>query len=172
MHLHLVLTHDHSNKKKGYSLSITSSDSVSEKASQAQPGSRAARREKRCSCENLHDKECVYFCHIGIVWVNTPRQVVPYGVGSLPVRLKRDVGRCVCANSSDTRCLQFCKASHLLKEQVGITPFKRMFPSKSRGKYEWNLRNSVSVRKDLGGKKKLKYLKAESFEGQTPFVMQ
>ncbi|KAL7887895.1 hypothetical protein AOLI_G00028690 [Acnodon oligacanthus] len=34
---------------------------------------RAQRREKRCSCENLKDKECVYFCHIGIVWINTPR---------------------------------------------------------------------------------------------------
>uniref|UniRef100_A0A8C8DAG1 Endothelin-like toxin domain-containing protein n=1 Tax=Oryzias sinensis TaxID=183150 RepID=A0A8C8DAG1_9TELE len=31
------------------------------------------RREKRCSCENQKDKECIFFCHIGIVWVNTPR---------------------------------------------------------------------------------------------------
>ncbi|AWP20490.1 putative endothelin-1-like [Scophthalmus maximus] len=33
----------------------------------------AHRREKRCSCENQKDKECIFFCHIGIVWVNTPR---------------------------------------------------------------------------------------------------
>lgn len=32
-------------------------------------------RERRCSCENLKDKECVYFCHIGIVWVDTPRYI-------------------------------------------------------------------------------------------------
>lgn len=34
---------------------------------------KAQHREKRCSCENLKDRECVYFCHIGIVWINTPR---------------------------------------------------------------------------------------------------
>lgn len=33
----------------------------------------AHRRDKRCSCENQKDKECIFFCHIGIVWVNTPR---------------------------------------------------------------------------------------------------
>ncbi|KAI4792948.1 hypothetical protein KUCAC02_033027 [Chaenocephalus aceratus] len=32
----------------------------------------AHRRVKRCSCENQKDKECIFFCHIGIVWVNTP----------------------------------------------------------------------------------------------------
>lgn len=37
----------------------------------------APRREKRCSCENQKDKECIFFCHIGIVWVNTPRSVPP-----------------------------------------------------------------------------------------------
>ncbi|CAL8392412.1 unnamed protein product [Arctogadus glacialis] len=34
---------------------------------------KAHRREKRCSCENPRDKECVYFCHVGILWINTPR---------------------------------------------------------------------------------------------------
>ncbi|XP_056619752.1 endothelin-2 [Triplophysa dalaica] len=66
------------------------------------------RRVKRCSCENLKDKECVYFCHIGIVWVDTPSQVVPYGVGSLQVRLRRDVKRCFCRDKRDSKCLQFC----------------------------------------------------------------
>ncbi|KAG9347537.1 hypothetical protein JZ751_005105, partial [Albula glossodonta] len=108
-----------------------------ESSSQAQLRDRPAHREKRCSCENLKDKECVYFCHIGIVWVNTPGQVVPYGVG-FPVRLKRAIWRCACANSSDSQCLQFCSvpASHLLKEQVRSAPFKRIFPSKSREKYK------------------------------------
>ncbi|RXM92136.1 Endothelin-2 [Acipenser ruthenus] len=29
-------------------------------------------REKRCSCNNWHDKECIYFCHLDIIWINTP----------------------------------------------------------------------------------------------------
>ncbi|XP_041721965.1 endothelin-1-like isoform X2 [Coregonus clupeaformis] len=77
---------------------------------------RPLRREKRCSCENLNDKECVYFCHIGIVWVNTPSQVVPYGVGSFPVRLRREVGRCFCVKRNDFECLHFCFALDTLKE--------------------------------------------------------
>uniref|UniRef100_A0A674E436 Si:ch211-202p1.5 n=1 Tax=Salmo trutta TaxID=8032 RepID=A0A674E436_SALTR len=77
---------------------------------------RPLRREKRCSCENLNDKECVYFCHIGIVWVNTPSQVVPYGVGSFPVRLRREVGRCFCLKRNDFECLHFCSALRTLKE--------------------------------------------------------
>ncbi|XP_056125415.1 endothelin-1 [Rhinichthys klamathensis goyatoka] len=65
-------------------------------------------RERRCSCENLKDKECVYFCHIGIVWVDTPSQVIPYGVGSLQMRLRRDMERCHCAHRRDTKCVRFC----------------------------------------------------------------
>lgn len=30
-------------------------------------------RTKRCSCNNWDDKECVYFCHLDIIWINTPR---------------------------------------------------------------------------------------------------
>uniref|UniRef100_A0A3Q3X564 Endothelin-like toxin domain-containing protein n=1 Tax=Mola mola TaxID=94237 RepID=A0A3Q3X564_MOLML len=66
----------------------------------------AHRREKRCSCENQKDKECIFFCHIGIVWVNAPSHVVPYGFGS--ARLRRDLGRCLCANTQDGGCLRFC----------------------------------------------------------------
>lgn len=29
-------------------------------------------RNKRCSCATFLDKECVYFCHLDIIWVNTP----------------------------------------------------------------------------------------------------
>ncbi|KAK3506924.1 hypothetical protein QTP70_031221, partial [Hemibagrus guttatus] len=46
--------------------------SQARRASPSQLGSKPPYREKRCSCENLKDRECVYFCHIGIVWVNTP----------------------------------------------------------------------------------------------------
>jgi len=30
-------------------------------------------RTKRCSCNSWLDKECIYFCHLDIIWVNTPR---------------------------------------------------------------------------------------------------
>ncbi|XP_028808988.1 endothelin-3-like [Denticeps clupeoides] len=68
--------------------------------------SQVHQRAKRCSCENLKDKECVFYCHIGIVWVNTPSQVVPYGVGSL--RLKRGAPRCLCEQENDADCQRFC----------------------------------------------------------------
>lgn len=29
-------------------------------------------RSKRCSCNSWLDKECIYFCHLDIIWVNTP----------------------------------------------------------------------------------------------------
>ncbi|XP_034017810.1 endothelin-2 [Thalassophryne amazonica] len=68
----------------------------------------AQQRAKRCSCENSNDKECVYFCHIGIVWVNTPSHVVPYGFGS--VRFRRDLGRCLCTDTQDVECTSFCSS--------------------------------------------------------------
>lgn len=30
-------------------------------------------RTKRCACSSLMDSECHYFCHLDIIWVNTPR---------------------------------------------------------------------------------------------------
>ncbi|XP_054618353.1 endothelin-2 [Dunckerocampus dactyliophorus] len=63
-------------------------------------------RARRCSCENHKDKECIFFCHIGIVWVNTPSDVVPYGFGS--GRLRREVGRCTCTHVRDIHCMGFC----------------------------------------------------------------
>lgn len=30
-------------------------------------------RPKRCACSSLMDSECHYFCHLDIIWVNTPR---------------------------------------------------------------------------------------------------
>lgn len=60
-----------------YSTAFTASLQVPESHTQRglspQLSHKAHDREKRCSCENLKDRECVYFCHIGIVWVNTPR---------------------------------------------------------------------------------------------------
>lgn len=34
------------------------------------PGAR--RRAKRCTCYTYKDKECVYYCHLDIIWINTP----------------------------------------------------------------------------------------------------
>ncbi|XP_028673167.1 endothelin-1 [Erpetoichthys calabaricus] len=74
-------------------------------------------RSKRCSCSSLLDKECVYFCHLDIIWVNTPEHTVSYGLGS-PPRNKRSLhrfaadkleSRCLCANPADRRCSSFCQ---------------------------------------------------------------
>ncbi len=32
----------------------------------------ARRRVKRCTCYTYKDKECVYYCHLDIIWINTP----------------------------------------------------------------------------------------------------
>ncbi|KAF3833609.1 hypothetical protein F7725_024813 [Dissostichus mawsoni] len=34
-------------------------------------------RTKRCSCNSWDDKECIYFCHLDIIWVNTPSSEKP-----------------------------------------------------------------------------------------------
>lgn len=30
------------------------------------------KRAKRCTCYTYKDKECVYYCHLDIIWINTP----------------------------------------------------------------------------------------------------
>lgn len=51
----------------------TGAESGGEKPSPSAPW--RPRRTKRCSCSSLMDKECVYFCHLDIIWVNTPEWV-------------------------------------------------------------------------------------------------
>uniref|UniRef100_A0A667ZRX8 Endothelin-1 n=1 Tax=Myripristis murdjan TaxID=586833 RepID=A0A667ZRX8_9TELE len=77
-------------------------------------------RTKRCSCATFLDKECVYFCHLDIIWVNTPERVVSYGLGNAP-RMRRAVAdsmatdsglRCKCLRENDQTCTSFC---HLLR---------------------------------------------------------
>lgn len=77
-------------------------------------------RTKRCSCATFLDKECVYFCHLDIIWVNTPERTVSYGLGSAP-RKKRSLEkplpltrtqqkrRCQCVDKEDSTCLMFCQ---------------------------------------------------------------
>ncbi|CAJ1077760.1 endothelin-1 [Xyrichtys novacula] len=104
----------------------------------------AHRREKRCSCENQKDKECIFFCHIGIVWVNTPSHVVPYGFGS--VRLRRELGRCLCTASQDTECLSFCSA-HTQTEVDGAL-VDRKSDKRSKGNWEalWEKRSRHALK--------------------------
>uniref|UniRef100_A0A8B9JJ22 Endothelin 2 n=1 Tax=Astyanax mexicanus TaxID=7994 RepID=A0A8B9JJ22_ASTMX len=68
-------------------------------------------RTKRCSCNNWMDKECIYFCHLDIIWVNTPSKITPYGLGSPLSRRRRSTKRCECANPSDATCSSFCHTS-------------------------------------------------------------
>ncbi|XP_034016995.1 endothelin-1 isoform X2 [Thalassophryne amazonica] len=71
-------------------------------------------RTKRCSCATFLDKECVYFCHLDIIWVNTPERVVSYGLGSAP-RMRRALSdsrsapRCRCLHENDSACTKFCQ---------------------------------------------------------------
>lgn len=89
-------------------------------------------RPKRCTCYSYRDKECVYYCHLDIIWINTPERTVPYGMSSYigPLRLKRAAGptarepeeeeeveeggasqRCVCVGlKSDHQCRDFCQS--------------------------------------------------------------
>lgn len=66
-------------------------------------------RPRRCSCSSWLDKECVYFCHLDIIWVNTPGQTAPYGLGNPPKRQRRSLpGRCGCSSTKDPACTTFC----------------------------------------------------------------
>uniref|UniRef100_A0A6I8NV80 Endothelin-2 n=1 Tax=Ornithorhynchus anatinus TaxID=9258 RepID=A0A6I8NV80_ORNAN len=70
-------------------------------------------RTRRCSCHSFLDKECVYFCHLDIIWVNTPGLIPPYGLGKRPTRNRRSPDRCACAASRDRTCNTFCRASEV-----------------------------------------------------------
>ncbi|XP_034542822.1 endothelin-3 isoform X2 [Notolabrus celidotus] len=82
---------------------------------------RARRRAKRCTCYSYKDKECVYYCHLDIIWINTPEHTVPYGMSSYQgsLRKRRSAGtrqvkkgtaaqRCACTLQSDSSCSNFC----------------------------------------------------------------
>ncbi|KAF5905825.1 endothelin-2-like, partial [Clarias magur] len=65
-------------------------------------------RTKRCACVNQVDSECYYFCHLDIIWVNTPSKTTVYGLGSPLARRRRSTQRCFCANPADQTCNIFC----------------------------------------------------------------
>lgn len=68
-------------------------------------------RTKRCACSSLLDSECHYFCHLDIIWINTPSKTIVYGLGSGLSRRRRSTGRCFCANPNDHTCSNFCQRS-------------------------------------------------------------
>ncbi|XP_048205381.1 endothelin-3 [Perognathus longimembris pacificus] len=94
----------------------------------AASGGPARPRARRCTCFTYKDKECVYYCHLDIIWINTPEQTVPYGLSNYKgsFRGKRSSGpipgssppstqtpsRCACVERDDQACRRFCK--HLL----------------------------------------------------------
>uniref|UniRef100_A0A3B4UHK8 Endothelin-like toxin domain-containing protein n=1 Tax=Seriola dumerili TaxID=41447 RepID=A0A3B4UHK8_SERDU len=68
-------------------------------------------RTKRCACSSLLDSECHYFCHLDIIWINTPSKTTVYGLGSILARRRRSTGRCTCAKADDQSCTNFCQHS-------------------------------------------------------------
>ncbi|KAK5862516.1 hypothetical protein PBY51_017904 [Eleginops maclovinus] len=68
-------------------------------------------RTKRCSCSSPLDSECHYFCHLDIIWVNTPSKTTVYGLGRALSRRRRSTGRCTCAGPDDQTCRNFCHHS-------------------------------------------------------------
>uniref|UniRef100_A0A4W5R7S4 Endothelin-1 n=1 Tax=Hucho hucho TaxID=62062 RepID=A0A4W5R7S4_9TELE len=97
-------------------------------------------RNKRCSCATFLDKECVYFCHLDIIWVNTPERVVSYGLGNAS-RKKRAIKdpevprqdpRCKCVSEDDGTCTSFCQLENHLRYNTlqNITPDTVIRPAK------------------------------------------
>ncbi|XP_072226483.1 endothelin-1 [Leuresthes tenuis] len=87
-------------------------------------------RNKRCSCATFLDKECVYFCHLDIIWVNTPERVVSYGMGNAP-RARRALAdsmvtspgpRCQCLRENDSGCRDFCLRHEKAAETLRRSP--------------------------------------------------
>ncbi|XP_042319976.1 endothelin-3 [Sceloporus undulatus] len=100
----------------------------------------AHRRPRRCTCYTYKDKECVYYCHLDIIWINTPQRTVPYGLANYrgSFRGKRSIEqhrkslhsskwpllRCSCADRCDKPCMNFCtrtQGDHCNKEQLNST---------------------------------------------------
>ncbi|KAK7877012.1 hypothetical protein WMY93_032277 [Mugilogobius chulae] len=102
-------------------------------------------RTKRCSCATFLDKECVYFCHLDIIWVNTPERVVSYGLGNAP-RSKRSVPlssgpRCRCLRDDDQTCRSFCQRE---KQHRETSERSQSVHTQDKRKHETRLRHVQS----------------------------
>ncbi|XP_029370427.1 endothelin-2 [Echeneis naucrates] len=82
-------------------------------------------RTKRCSCSSWDDKECIYFCHLDIIWVNTPSKLLPYGLGSPLSRRRRSADRCKCLSSADNMCYSFCHKSFQNPRSDSVDPLRK-----------------------------------------------
>lgn len=134
------------------------------------------RRSKRCSCSSLMDKECVYFCHLDIIWVNTPEHIVPYGLGS-PSRSKRSLkdlfptkttdhrNRCQCASQKDKKCWNFCQAGKELREQDSV---EKGWSNQKKGKDSSKL-GEKRIQQQLVAGRKIRRLEAISNSIKTSF---
>uniref|UniRef100_A0A3Q3QAS6 Endothelin-like toxin domain-containing protein n=2 Tax=Monopterus albus TaxID=43700 RepID=A0A3Q3QAS6_MONAL len=91
-------------------------------------------RTKRCSCNSWDDKECIYFCHLDIIWVNTPSKLLPYGLGNALSRRRRSTNRCKCLNPADKTCSRFCHKSSENTRNDGVNQL---------GKYKKINRNKI-----------------------------
>ncbi|XP_051872549.1 endothelin-1 [Pristis pectinata] len=105
-------------------------------ADQASPPPRRLIRSKRCSCSSFLDKECIYFCHLDIIWINTPEQIVPYGLGSSRARrsAKNNLAamitsraRCECRSQADSVCQQFCEDGQQAARFQVKTPIQKQY---------------------------------------------
>ncbi|CAL1584279.1 unnamed protein product [Knipowitschia caucasica] len=110
--------------------------SLSLPASLVQPKTHT--RVKRCSCDNWEDKECLYYCHLDIIWINTPSKLVPYGLGSSASRHRRSPQRCQCFDRADHACSNFC---HNSSEENATT--KLEFTKSSDNKLLQSLRSVI-----------------------------
>uniref|UniRef100_A0A3Q0R287 Endothelin 2 n=1 Tax=Amphilophus citrinellus TaxID=61819 RepID=A0A3Q0R287_AMPCI len=107
-------------------------------------------RTKRCSCNNWDDKECIYFCHLDIIWVNTPSNLLPYGLGSSPSRRRRSANRCECRNAADKTCQGFCHKS--ISNLVSfVFPYRALIQTNTA-----MAKDVLSSRKSSSGVRKLK----------------
>ncbi|XP_071331974.1 endothelin-3b [Trachinotus anak] len=127
-----VLTADATVKSEAIPESLPDSAGVfgtgESSGTQLSEAAEAKSRPKRCTCYSYKDKECVYYCHLDIIWINTPERTVPYGMSSYrgPQRIRRAaVGqptehegaktqRCICVVlDADPECHDFCLSSPL-----------------------------------------------------------
>ncbi|XP_047233372.1 endothelin-3b [Girardinichthys multiradiatus] len=114
-------------KSKSNPSSVPASKVLGSSGSEAlQPSETSRSRQKRCTCYSYTDKECVYYCHLDIIWINTPERTVLYGMSNYrgPKRRRRDAAapapkgdwpqtrRCICAvTHADQECQHFCLPS-------------------------------------------------------------
>ncbi|XP_075965588.1 uncharacterized protein LOC142969525 [Anarhichas minor] len=97
-------------------------------------------RIKRCACSSLLDSECHYFCHLDIIWINTPSKTTVYGLGSALSRRRRSIRRCTCADLDDHNCTNFCHHSPevtsqkrtVKRSQLNVLSILRAAASKSK----------------------------------------